>query len=383
MSSKISIETDIGSKLSLKNFDTMHEKIELSAQRVYEYAGLILKKRKETVFSEPLPPPNLQQGRATEMLYQARLNEYVKTLSQYQLQKASIAVEIQRILEEELKRLMDLDPNYCKARDAEPSDPIGMWKAIHEKVASGVHFTRSNFITQVKKIMTSKMSDKESLASYRYRYAEDLTKADVMAKKVGIREADFKANATFSMLFAGNFLEGLAPRFDQLRKDLRAETMTNVKFPDNMGEAIALAEKYDGLKGEILTIKDLQNDLVGSVKEASQSTSKKDANEGIVAPIKHGNGKGKGKEKSKDKQEEKSQVKGNSNKTESGKKDDNGRYTDPNKPPPKPWPGMKYCARHKYWCKHSTSDCTLAAEKVNVCFECEDGLASWPGWDQL
>ena len=65
----------------------MHEKIELSAQRVYEYAGLILKKRKETVFSEPLPPPNLQQGRATEMLYQARLNEYVKTLSQYQLQK--------------------------------------------------------------------------------------------------------------------------------------------------------------------------------------------------------------------------------------------------------------------------------------------------------
>ena len=105
--------------------------------------------------------------------------------------------------------------------------------------------------------MTSKMSDKESVASHRHRYAEYLTKADVLAKKVGIREADFKANATFPMLFAGNFLKGHAPRFDQLQKDLRAETMMKVKFPDNMGEAIALAEKYDGLKGEILTIKDL------------------------------------------------------------------------------------------------------------------------------
>ena len=275
---------------------------------------------------------------------------------------------------------MDLDPNYCKARDVEPSDPIGMWKAIHEKVASGVHFTRSNFITQVKKIMTSKMSDKESLASYRYRYAVDLTKADVMAKKVGIREADFKANATFSMLFARNFLEGLAPRFDQLRKDLRAETMTNVKFPHNMGEAIALAEKYDGLKGEILTIKDLQNDLVGSVKEASHPTSKKDANKGIVAYIRQTRQRQRKRQR---KVQRKTRRKINSHKTESGKKDDNGRYTDLNKPPPKPWPGMKYCARHKYWCKHSTTDCTLAAEKVNVCFEREDGLASWPGWDQL
>ena len=41
-------------------------------------------------------------------------------------------------------------------------------------------------------------------------------------------------------------------KFDQLGKDLRAETMMNGKFPDNMSEAIALAEKYDDLKGRFV-----------------------------------------------------------------------------------------------------------------------------------
>ena len=114
--------------------------------------------------------------------------------------------------------------------------------SVHDKVASGVHFTVSHFLLQFKKIVTARLSDKESLATYRHHYAEELSKVDIMAKKLKLEDEDFKKNTVFMSLFAGFFLEGLNSRFDGLRKDVGSETMTTAKYPDNMVEAIQLAE---------------------------------------------------------------------------------------------------------------------------------------------
>jgi len=375
MSSKsTNLETDVGGKLSLKNFDVMHVKIELAAQSLFPYAGRILSKRAEIVRPVPTPPPNLLAGSANEMLHQERIKEHVRAERQYELQKESIAIEIQRILDDELKRLMDADATYRTARDSDPPDPIAMWKAINDKIASGVHFTQSHFLLQVKKIVNVRMSDKESLATYRHRFAEDLLKSDIMAKKMGLGEDAFKLHPVFMVLFAGFFLEGLNSRFDDLRKDLRSATMDNVKYPKNMTEAITLAEKYDGLKGNVLTAKDSQNEVVGAVNAKEPA---------ITTPATAANSK-KGKANAKKQQQkEKAKDKATAQKS-TAKKNDKGFYTDPNSPPPKPWPGMKFCDNHKRWCKHSTDECTLAeGEKVSLCFDnSEEDLPAWSGWDQ-
>ena len=97
---------------------------------------------------------------------------------------------------------------------------------------------------------------------------------------MGLGEDAFKFHPAFMVLFAGFFLEGLNSRFDDLRKDLRSATMDNVKYPKNMTEAITLAEKYDGLKGNVLTAKDSQNEVVGTViaKESAITTPATAAN---------------------------------------------------------------------------------------------------------
>lgn len=379
-SSKFNLESDVGGKLTLKNFDTMHLKIQLSIQSAYPYAGRILSKRGEIVHAKPTAPAELVRGSAEEMLFQAEIKEYVNIGTQYKFQKASIAIDIQRILDDELKRLMDLNADYCNARDSDPPDPIEMWKAILERVASGVHFTYSHFLLQFKRIVNAHMSEKESLATYRFHYAEELSKSDVMAKKLGIADEDFKTNAVFQKLFAGNFVEGLSSRFDPLRKDLRSDTMSNVKYPKDMGEAVVLAEKYDGLKGEALTAKDSQNEIVGSVSTHGKK-GKEDAP--LTAPVAPANSDKKKKKGKKGKAAAAEQSQPATKAENHGKKNDSGHYTDPAKPPPKPWAGMKYCGRHKRWCKHSTEECTLDVEKVNICFESEEELTTWPGWDHI
>jgi len=383
MSSKFSLENDVGGKLTLKNFDTMHLKIQLSIQSAYPYAGRILSKREEIIHARPDAPYELVRGSPEEMLFQAEIKEYVYIGTQYKLQKVSIAIDIQRILDDELKRLMDLNADYCSARDSDPPDPIEMWKAILERVASGVHFTYSHFLLQFKKIVNVHMPEKESLATYRFHFAEELSKSDVMAKKLGIAEDEFKANAVFQKLFAGLFVEGLSSRFDPLRKDLRSDTMSNVKYPTNMGEAVVLAEKYDGLKGEVLTAKDSQNEIVGSVSTHGKKGKKEDTP--LTTPVASANSDKKKKKGKKDKKSaaEQPQQQPATKAENNGKKNDSGHYTDPTKPPPKPWAGMKYCGRHKRWCKHSTEECTLDVEKVNICFESEEELATWPGWDHI
>lgn len=374
MSSKpTNLEADVGGKLSLKNFDVMHAKIELSAQSLFPYAGRILSKRAEIVRPAPVAPETFD-GNSDEMLHHERIKEYVRTERQYEMQKESIAIEIQRILDDELKRLMDADATYRAAKDKDPPDTVGMWKAINDKIASGVHFTASHFLLQVKKIVNARMSDKESLPTYRHRFTEDLLKSDIMATKLGLGENEFKLHPVFVRLFAGFFLEGLNPRFDDLRKDLRSATMDNVKYPKDMSEAITLAEKYDGLKGNALTAKDSQNEVVGAVVNAKESA--------VTTPAITNNNK-KGKANAKKQQKEKEKEKGPAQKS-SAKKNDSGFYTDPNSPPPKPWSGMKYCGNHKRWCKHSTDECTLAeGEKVNLCFDnSEEDLPAWSGWEQ-
>lgn len=150
--------------------------------------------------------------------------------------------------------------------------------------------------------------------------------------------------------------------------------MDNVKYPKDMSEAITLAEKYDGLKGNALTAKDSQNEVVGAVVNAKESA--------VTTPAITNNNK-KGKANAKKQQKEKEKEKGPAQKS-SAKKNDSGFYTDPNSPPPKPWSGMKYCGNHKRWCKHSTDECTLAeGEKVNLCFDnSEEDLPAWSGWEQ-
>lgn len=377
MSSKsTNLENDVGGKLSLKNFDVMHPKIELAAQSLFPYAGRILSKRAEVVRPVPVAPRFMAEGSSDEMLHHERIKEYVRAERQYELQKESIAIEIQRILDDELKRLMDTDPDYKAARNKDPPDPVEMWKAINNKIASGVHFTPSHFFLQVKKIVNSKMSDKESLASYRHRFAEDLLKSDVMGKKMGLEEDNFKSHPVFMRLFAGFFLEGLSPRFDDLRKDLRSSTMDNVKYPMDMAEAIVLAEKYDGLKGSALTTKDSQNEVVGAVNVKESAA--------VTTPAITNSKKDKKANAQKKQQQKKEKAIVQQPAATAAKKNDSGFYTDPKVPPPKPWAGMKYCGNHKRWCKHSTEECTLAeGEKVNLCFDySEDDLPAWSGWDQ-
>ena len=380
MSSKNSLEAEIGGKLSLRNFDTMYEKVELAARSLFPYAGRILSKRAELTNPAPEPPEDMEKGSSAEMIYQAKVKEYVHADRQYILQKDTIAIEIQRILDEELRRLMESDVAYNTAKDSDPADPIGMWKALHDKVASGVHFTVSHFLLQFKKIVNARMSDKESLATYRHHYAEELSKVDIMAKRLKMEDDDFKKNTVFMGLFAGFFLEGLNSRFDGLRKDVRSETMTTAKYPDNMVEAIQLAEKYDGLKGDVLTAKDSQNEIVGAA--VAPSYSKRDSNT-VAAATPAVNIKKNDKKKGKPHPKSVSFSTSSARSEPAGKKNDKGFYTDPHKPPPKPWVGMKYCSRHQRWCKHSSEDCTLDTEKVGLCFEDEETMTAWPGWDQM
>ena len=77
MSSKFSLENDVGGKLTLKNFDTMHLKIQLSIQSAYPYAGRILSKREEIIHARPDAPYELVRGSPEEMLFQAEIKEYV------------------------------------------------------------------------------------------------------------------------------------------------------------------------------------------------------------------------------------------------------------------------------------------------------------------
>jgi hypothetical protein len=366
-----SVETELGAKLSIRNYDTHHKKFELIMKTAYPIAGGILEAGEELTPVVP-PPPVADMADATQaeqMLYSAELKDYVSTKRVYNEQKQSIAGEIEKILSEELKRIMEQTAEYEVARkERNPHNPLAMWKAIHDKCAAGVHFTYSNFALQIKKITSMQMSEKESLAAYRHRFTQELIKADIMAKKTGLDVADYASHAPTLKLHAVLFLEGLTPRFDALRRDLRSETIKRVKYPNNMEEAGVLAEKYDGLKGEILTIRDSsQNEVVGKVVAKTPSKFEKSKNNA---------------KNSKDNKKEENKSHTPAEK-KSGEKRNETRitYTDPNKPPPKPWTGMAYCKKHKRWCKHSTEECTLTASSdngVHVCLEeSDDLLTDW------
>ena len=316
--------------LDYKNFDESMPRLKECLSLEYDLAGRILQENKECPPRLPTRVPftfaDPDNPTAEELLEEGDLNDLHKTMIgltaketlRYNSQKLQMATRLIMQCSKLLRLNVEKDSRFQSVSQ----NPLALATLIEETVLFGGETL--GFRDHVKQIMVlanpkNIMSEKSNLSQFAKKYSTEYEKLHVMLVKLKL---DDKSNPTMTIeqyiekLVAALFIELLPKTFDDVRKDISNVKTTSVQQPENLQEAIKLADDYDNIKSSSM--------LTHSDKSSPNN---------IVAPVT------------------------NNPKNPNPKAVKRERYTDPKKTPPKPWKDMAYCTHCRAWLSHTVENC--------------------------
>jgi hypothetical protein len=327
--------------LDFKNLDTVLPRLEEVLILEYDFAGKILQLGKEC--PPELPPripfvfadPNNKTAdeiadelEAIEMR-KIKMSLVAKDQNRYDQQKLQMATRVMMQCSSLLKLYVEKSPTY----DAIKNDPLKLKLLLIEIVHLGQSFGFRDHVKQFMVLARANMSDKANLSQFSKRFDTEFSVLLSMLKKL---QLDEKSNPTMTIeqyvtkLVAALYIEALPKLFDDIRKDISNENMISVQQPNDLVEAIKLADQYDNIKASSMLATPSHNN-----KSQSDNLAGAVTNPPKKPPAPPGPG---GNKPGRDKKEQPA-------------------YTDPNKPPPIPWKNMAYCKHCKRWCSHVVENC--------------------------
>ena len=328
--------------LDYKNFDESMPRLKECLSLEYDLAGRILQENKECpprlpprvpfTFADPDNPTveeKLEEGDLND-LHKTMIGLTAKETLRYNSQKLQMATRLIMQCSKLLRLNVEKDSRFQNVSQ----DPLKLATLIEETVLFGGETL--DFRDHVKQIMVlanpkNIMSEKSNLSQFAKKYSTEYEKLHVMLVKLKL---DDKSNPTMTIeqyiekLVAALFIELLPKTFDDVRKDISNVKTTSVQQPENLQEAIKLADDYDNIKSSSM--------LTHSDKSQPNN---------IVAPVTNNPKNG----KKGDHPDPKAAVKREP------------RHTDPKKPPSPAWNNMAYCTHCQFWCRHTVENCNRKA----------------------
>lgn len=326
-----------------KNFDTVLPKLTEVLILEYDQAGRILQLRRECPptmsarapaiqFADPDYPTIEEQLLADEQLElrKIHLGLVAKDIRRYEQQKPQMATRILMQCSALLKLEVEKHPTFSDVCE----DPLKMVQLLQEIVHLGDGFGFREHVKQIMVLARANMNEKANLIQFSKRFTTEFEILQSMLIKLKLNSAS-KPTMTIedyvTKLIAAFYIEALPKSFDEVRKDISNENMTSVSQPDNLQQAIKLADQYDNIKaGSMLS---------------NPSSNNKSPSDNLAGAITNPNNR---------------KPPGNKppgDKVPADKNRERIIYTDPKVPPPKPWNKMAYCAHCKRWCSHTIDTC--------------------------
>jgi len=327
--------------LDFKNLDIVLPRLEEVLILEYDFAGKILQLGREC---PPELPPRVpfvfadQHNKTAEEIAdeleaiemrKIKMGLIAKDQNRYDQQKLQMATRLMMQCSSLLKLHVEKSPSYETIKN----DPLKLKFLILEIVHLGESFGFRDHVKQFMVLARANMTEKANLSHFSKRFDTEFTVLLSMLKKL---QLDQKSRPTMTIeqyvtkLVAAFYIEALPKSFDDVRKDISNENMTSVQQPNDLVEAIKLADQYDNIKASSMLATPSNNNKspTDSLAGAVTNPPKKPP----VANVPGGNKPGKDK---------KNQI----------------NYTDPNNPPPIPWKNMAYCKHCKRWCRHTIDNC--------------------------
>ena len=329
--------------LDYKNFAVNAQRFKNQMVLKYELAGKILELRTEcrpeldpedpvevADIDNPTPAEQRALAEAAE-LRKYELQTVVKNRILYKQQKEQLAVEIIVYSSNLLRLALEKDASFKTIK----TNPLQLWLLVEQQINLGDNFSFRELVKQIIYMAGAKMNEKSSLDSFTHNFTVQFEKLFSMMVKLKIDDVSqsqveqgdddeeptvalMSVEKFISKLIAAFFIEALPKSFgDEIRKDISNEKKIDVEQPDTLQEAVALANNYYNLKPESL------NTVPGNNGGKGNSGEKLNPVVGAVGPTKN----------------------------------DKVVYSDPNKPPPKPWSDMAYCTHCKKWGRHTVDNC--------------------------
>lgn len=328
--------------LDFKNLDIVLPRLEEVLILEYDLAGKIFQLGREC--PPELPPrvpfvfadPNnrtaeeiADEQEAIEMR-KIKMSLVAKDQNRYDQQKLQMATRLLMQCSSLLKLHVEKSPPFETIKN----DPLNLKLLILEIVHLGESFGFRDHVKQFMVLARANMTEKANLSQFSKRFDTEFTVLLSMLKKL---QLDQRSNPTMTIeqyvtkLVAAFYIEALPKSFDDVRKDISNENMTSVRQPNDLVEAIKLADQYDNIKASSMLANPSHNNKSPSDNLAGAVTNP--PKKPPVAPPGPG-----GNKPRRDKKEQ-------------------PVYPDPNKPPPNPWPNMAYCKHCKRWCSHVVENC--------------------------
>ena len=327
--------------LDFKNLDTVLPRLEEVLILEYDFAGKILQLGREC--PPELPPrtpfvfadPNNKTAEeiADELeaieMRKIKMSLVAKDQNRYDQQKLQMATRLMMQCSSLLKLHVEKSPTFETIKN----DPLRLKLLILEIVHLGESFGFRDHVKQFMVLARANMTEKANLSHFSKRFDTEFTVLLSMLKKL---ELDEKARPTMTIeqyvtkLVAAFYIEALPKSFDDIRKDISNENMTSVQQPNNLVEAIKLADQYDNIKASSMLATPSHNN-----KSPTDSLAGAVTNPIKKPPATPGAG-----DNNQPRKDKKRPV-----------------FTDPNKPPPNPWKNMAYCKHCKRWCCHTVDVC--------------------------
>jgi len=329
--------------LDFKNLDTVLPRLEEVLILEYDFAGKILQLGRECppelpprvpfVFADPSSPTAEEMADEQEAIEmrKIKMSLVAKDQNRYDQQKLQMATRLMM----QCSSLLKLHVEKSAAYETIKNDPLKLKFLILEIVHLGESFGFRDHVKQIMVLARTNMTEKANLSQFSKRYDTEFTVLLSMLKKL---QLDEKSRPTMTIeqyvtkLVAAFYIEALPKSFDDVRKDISNENMTSVQQPNDLVEAIRLADQYDNIKA---------SSMLANPSHINKSPT--DALAGAVTnpPKKPPAAPGPGGDKPK--RDRKNRI----------------VYADPNKPPEKPWIGMAYCKHCKRWCSHTVENCKI------------------------
>jgi len=329
--------------LDFKNLDTVLPRLEEVLILEYDFAGKILQLGRECppelpprvlfVYADPYSPTAEEMADEQEAIEmrKIKMSLVAKDQNRYDQQKLQMATRLMMQCSSLLKLHVEKSATYETIKN----DPLRLKFLIQDIVHLGESFGFRDHVKQIMVLARTNMTEKANLSQFSKRYDTEFTVLLSMLKKLKLDENSrptMTIEQYVTKLVAAFYIEALPKSFDDVRKDISNENMTSVQQPNDLVEAIKLADQYDNIKS---------SSMLATPSQINKSPT--DALAGAVTnpPKKPPAAPGPGGEKPK--RDKKNRI----------------IYADPNKPPEKPWIGMAYCKHCKRWCSHSVENCKI------------------------
>jgi hypothetical protein len=327
--------------LDYKNFESTFERLKEVLILEYDLAGRILSLGKECPPTLPMrtrinfvDPGNptaeeLFDQQEQEEVRRVQIQLVAKDTNRYESQKIQISTRLLMQCSQLLRLEVEKDSTF----DRVSNDPLRLSRLIEETVyLGGERFGFRDHVKQIMILARNNMHEKANLNQFTKKFSSEFDRLLTMLAKLKLDDKsapEMTIEQYVTKLIAAFYIEALPKNFDEVRKDISNEKMTSVVQPNTLQEAIRLADQYDNVKSTSMLASNQYKSPPDNIAAPSATNSKKQSS--------HGKGI--------DHSENKSTKKNCS------------IYTDPQKPPPEPWPKMAYCTYCKRWCSHIIDNC--------------------------